>query len=152
MAESTLNWTPVIMMGVGYFILKDFFNDDDDDDTEDVEDFKAVNNPWSYSAFVFPPKKEGWYRRKINKFALPIAGARINSGIGYLYDDEAKIMSGIKLAGTRTDIAILAKFMNTLYGYDVYEKFKKNLSKSELGRINKYVLSLPNYSKTGYQR
>jgi len=154
MAESQMNWTPIVMMGLAYVIIQDLLDDDDDDDqaTEDIEDFKAINNPWSYSTFKLPPYKSNAYRMRINNFGIPIAGARIHKGLGVIYDDEAQIMSGVKLAGTKTDIAIIAKYMNTRYGYDVYEKFKKNLSKKELGRINKYVLKLPNYSSTGYKR
>jgi len=154
MAESSLNWTPIIMLGVGYFIVKDIFDDDDDDEeeTEELEDLPSAANPWNYSTFKVPPYKSDMYRMKMNKYAIPIAAARIKKGIGYVYDDEAQIMSGVKLAGTKTDIAIVAKFMNSLYGFDVYEKFKKNLSKSELGRINKYVLKLPDYSNSGFKR
>jgi len=149
-----MNWTPIVAMALGYFILKDVIGDGNGDKqaTEDVEDFEAIGNPWSYSAFVPPPYKSDRYRNKINNFGVVVAGARIHKGIGYIYDDEAKIMSGVKLAGTKTDIAIIAKFMNSKYGYDVYEKLKKNLSKRELGRINKYVLSLPNYTSSGYRR
>lgn len=154
MAENGTNWTPVVMMGLVYFILKDFFGDDDDDDeeTEELEDLPLSNNPWAYSVFKLPPYKSNMYRMKINKYGVPIAAARIYKGIGYVYDDEAKIMSGVKLAGTKTDIAIIAKYFDTKYGFDVYEKLKKNLSKSELGRINRYVLALPNYSSTGTKR
>jgi len=143
------------MLGA-YFILKDVMGDDDDaadkQATEDIEDFELVNNPWAYSVYQVPPYRSDMYRLRINNFGIPIAAARIHKGIGIMYDDEAQIMSGVKLAGTKTDIAVIGQFINNKYGYDVYEKFKKNLSDNEIGRINRYVKNLPNYSKTGYKR
>ena len=150
---STMNWTPVVLTIAGFFILKDLLDKDDDEAdeqaTKDLEDFKLINNPFAYSVFQVPPKKEGMYRMRINTYGIPIAAARIDKGLGILYDKEDVIMGGVKLAGTKSDIAVIARFMNSKYGYDVYEKMKKNLSSAELGRINRYVSKLPDYSKTG---
>lgn len=150
MAESTVNWTPIILVGVGYFILKDLFIEEEEEETKKIEKIPLARNPFSYATFVVPPKKVGFYRISIYPKTIVDAAKTINGGFGVMYDDEAQIMAGVKMAGTKTDIKVIAKYMNTLYKYDVYEKFKKNLSKKEVGRINKYVLKLPNYKSSGY--
>jgi len=155
--ESSINWTPIILVGAGYFILKDLLEDDEEteDDktyTKKVGKLPAKDNPFNYATFVKPPLKTGKYRLSIDIQTIIKAAQRINDGFGYVTDDEAEIMSGIKLAGTKTDIAVISKFINSKYKYDIYEKMKKNLNKAERGRIDKYVLKLPDYKSSGYKQ
>lgn len=150
----SINWTTVAIIGMGLYYIDSLVKkgEESDEDTQDVEDLKATQNPWYYSVFKVPPKKSNAYRITLKPSEIVKAGARIDDGIGILTDDEAMIMSGVRLAGTKTDIKVIADYMSRHYSYDVYEKLKKKLSRRELNRVNAYVIKLPNYRSSGYIR
>jgi len=153
---STVSWTPIIITFGALYFLKDLFvsqeGKEEKKETKKVEKLPASKNPWSYSTFRAPPKKSTMYRLSMKPEDVVQAAGRIHNGIGLIYDNEAEIMAGVKMAGTKTDLTIISKFINQQHNYDVYEKLKKNLNKKELGRINRYVLKLPDYSYKGYRR
>lgn len=156
MAETKANYTTIVALGIGAYFLNKLISKDKGDKsgkeaTEEVETSEGKNNPFSYASYVPPKIKAGKFRISMTPTKIVDAGQRIYNGIGYVADNEAEIMSGIKMAGTKTDIAVISSYYSKHYKTDLYEKLKKNLSKKELGRINLYVTKLPDYSSTGYK-
>ncbi len=150
-ASGKTDYTPFIYLGIGYLMLDKVFGKSKDDKAAEQQNVKTEtaalkDNPFSVSTYKLP-KKEGYSRKVAPAVDLLKAAQQIWDAIGYVTDDESKIMSAIKVARTKIDIYIMAGLYDSKYKSDLYTDLKKNLSKTELGNINTYVNKLPEYVK-----
>jgi len=152
--QASINWTPIVLVGVGMYAVDKFFGKDDEEEEQEktakenttkVEKLTEKKNPFSFSTFRKPKLKKGWFRQPTKASKLREAARAINAGIGIVYDDEATIKRGINTARTKWEIAIISAFYDRDYKKDLYTHLKQNLNATELGDINKRVLQLPDY-------
>lgn len=119
-------------------------------ETDKLETAPLDQNPFLINSYKAPVKK-GMFRFTINTQTATKAASMIDKGIGVMSDDEAMIINGIKMAGTKPDIYFIAVIYSRIYKRDLYTRLKQNLSRNkELGyEINRYVNKLPTYAKKG---
>jgi len=154
--ESKANLTTIAFLGFAMWAINKFTKDDEETEdvkkqTKKIED-DTKGNPFNYNTFVLPKYISSQYRLTLSPTQLVKATTIIWDGIDVFEDDESEIMTGIKFAKTKTDIAAISATYAKRYKKDLYNELKKNLSKKELGRINKYVNGLQNHMNSGYKR
>jgi hypothetical protein len=155
MAQKNNN-TPWVLGFIAFtMIFNKAFGDSKDDqagaaELEKLEKLPPAENPFNVNGFKCPLKK-GVFRYTLSTAAATKAASTINAGIGYVSDDEAQILGGIKAAGTKADLHFIASMYSRVYKRDLYTDLKKNLAKkAELGAmIAAYVNKLPLYVKKG---
>jgi len=155
--QSSTNWTTIAMLGVGVWLANKVVFSETEEEQQVKKATKKLEknisgNPFNFNTFVKPRKVNSQYRLTLNIDRLLKATKIIWDGIDIFEDDEAEILSGIKMARTKTDIAAIAATYAKRYKVDLYGKLRKNLGKKELGRINRYVINLPNYANSGYRK
>ncbi len=150
MAQEKTNYTPFILGGLLLYFYNDIFGKTkeekaDDKATAEAEAKALRENPFSTGTFKVA-MKEGYKRFTITSPTVVKAIKLIYDGIGYVVDDEAKVMSAIKMAGTKGDIFLIAGLYSSTYKKDLYNELKSNLPET-IGQINAYVNKLPLYIK-----
>jgi hypothetical protein len=149
--QQQTNWTPFILGGLGLYAINKLLGGSPGGERalNDLEKLPAKENPFNTSAYRLPPKKTGFYRRTISSEAVIRAAKLIFDGFGYVQDDEAQIMLGFKMAGTRPDIYLIAGYYATKYKRDLWGDLFSSFTKGEGEQIALFVMSLPNYHKSG---
>lgn len=158
-SKQGVNWTPIIIIGGVLLWDKIFGKDAAEKAAEEainkLESTPLANNPFSYKNFKLAIKK-GAYRFSLTSTAAQDAAKQIYKGVqGNLVldvsvsENEDEMIAGIKKAGTKADIVLIAANYDNLYHADLYAVLKKYLNESELGTVTGFVNKLPNYVTNG---
>lgn len=147
--EKSTDYTPLIWLGGIYILADKLFGEgkegkEDAKATEQTEHLELKNNPFE-PGFTPPKAKEGFLRTTIQDQDLKKIVKKIEGGIGYVWDNEAQIMGGIKKARTKTDLWHISNYYSRAFKEDLYTSLKQNLNKKELGKVNRFVGKLPDY-------
>jgi len=151
--QGTVNWTPIVITIAAMLFAKNLFGKDEEEAKREKEKEKSTTeietrltkaNPFNWTSFKVP-KKKGLARMITSPADLRFAARKIHSGIGTVWDTESLIYAGMKTARTEFEIAVISMFYDKDYNRDLYQHLKQNLSKEEMGEINKTVVDLPKY-------
>lgn len=155
MPVSEGNQKLLIYAGIGYFAYQTLFGEGKEEkktkkDIAKLKKLKLENNPFETSTYKAPPKVDGNKRFTLTGDKAKIAeraAVQIYEGIGFLTDDESKIIDALKKAQTFSDVFLISGMYSKKYKRNLWHDLESNLGKKpdELGDIVKTVLALPKY-------
>lgn len=145
-----------ILVGAYFLVIKPLMasREEEKKREQQVKDFeKAGNkpggcNPFNYQKFFAdctPVLKYGYDRRPLSTDEAKKAAKKVWDGIGVIYDEPSKVIAGIKVCVTQSDVAYLCKIFDEKYKKDMWGYIKKPLSDKSQTKIIDYVKGLPDY-------